>query len=183
MNTATDVQKDRRIKFRSGSRVSGCNAETASAELDRIREKFGKVVPANVVDESRSKRAPLHNVFEWNDGAAAQEYRLYQARTLIRAVVVEYVIPENGSKETFVSVNEYTHVGDAYIPTEIVVNDVDMLDVALDELREKLGQAQYSVSSLEAAVAVHAKRKKWAPRVARVKKAIASARKELEIDE
>jgi predicted MarR family transcription regulator len=61
------------------------------AELKRIASEHGGILnPADVVREARPPESPLHSKFEWNDTKAAEDYRVWQARQLIR-VVVEYV--------------------------------------------------------------------------------------------
>lgn len=52
----------------------------------------GLVQPAAVVEAARDPESPLHDYFEWDDTAAAERYRLVQARHLlarIRVVVTE----------------------------------------------------------------------------------------------
>ena len=57
-------------------------------ELDRIAKAGGGVLqPAAVVEAARPKNSPLHSRFEWDDGAAADQYRLWQARKLIAITV------------------------------------------------------------------------------------------------
>ncbi len=56
--------------------------------LEQIRAEGGGVLhPANVVEAAQDPASPLHADFEWDDGEAAIQHRLNQARTLIRAVV------------------------------------------------------------------------------------------------
>jgi len=60
-------------------------------ELRRIAANHkGVLRPEDVVDCARDKKSPLHNKFEWDDSAAAQSYRIWQARQLI-SVSVEYI--------------------------------------------------------------------------------------------
>lgn len=73
------------------------DAQTAGEELDRIRQEYGTLQPATVVDEARPDDAPLHPVFEWDDAEAAERYREHQASTLIRQVKV--VVPERDPSE------------------------------------------------------------------------------------
>lgn len=40
------------------------------------------------MDVSRAEDAPLHGEFEWDDDAAAEKYRVEQARGLIRCLIV-----------------------------------------------------------------------------------------------
>lgn len=57
-------------------------------ELRRIAHRHrGVLRPEAVVEEARSKSSPLHNKFNWDDSTAGHQYRLWQARQLIGAVV------------------------------------------------------------------------------------------------
>jgi len=63
--------------------------ETAYLELEAIRKKHHGVLKAeDVVAAAWSESSPLHSHFEWDDTRAAQEYRVWQARQLIRYVVI-----------------------------------------------------------------------------------------------
>lgn len=67
------------------------DAKEVGGRLEFLRKKFkGELTPKDVVDDARSKRSPLHTFFEWDDSAAAEAYRLSQARGLIRSVVAIY---------------------------------------------------------------------------------------------
>lgn len=58
------------------------------AELERIAEQNGGVLKAEaVVLAARPEWSPLHTWFEWDDTAAAERWRLHQARGLINVVV------------------------------------------------------------------------------------------------
>lgn len=58
-------------------------------ELNTIKERNGGMLdPQAVVDFARNKKTALHSQFCWDDSKAAQEYRLWQARMLIRVQVV-----------------------------------------------------------------------------------------------
>lgn len=62
---------------------------TAFAELQRIiAQRNGVLTPADVVEEARPEGSVLHAHFEWDDSVAAEQYRLVQARDLIRRVTV-----------------------------------------------------------------------------------------------
>lgn len=70
-----------------GSRVH-LDSQVVGETLEGINGKYGMVTPSVVVEESKPVDAPLHNHFQWDDSKAAEEYRLVQARQLIRAVTV-----------------------------------------------------------------------------------------------
>jgi hypothetical protein len=59
-----------------------------TTELRRIQEANGGLLRANdVVLEASREDSPLHPYFNWDDGAAAHQWRLQQARQLIRVCV------------------------------------------------------------------------------------------------
>lgn len=61
---------------------------TLREELERIRLKNNGVLkPEAVVEEAKDEKSPLHKYFTWDDSVAAHQWRLEQARRLIRAVV------------------------------------------------------------------------------------------------
>lgn len=49
----------------------------------------GGVTPGMLVKASKAKNAPLHSYFEWENDKAAQGYRLWQARMLLRDMTIE----------------------------------------------------------------------------------------------
>lgn len=58
------------------------------AELEGIRESEGKVTASNVVEYARNHpRSQLHTQFTWDDGDAAEKWRLSEARHVIRVVL------------------------------------------------------------------------------------------------
>jgi hypothetical protein len=58
--------------------------------LAEIAEKAnGELLPKDVVDAARDPAHDLHKYFEWNDARAAEQYRIDQARRIIRCIRVE----------------------------------------------------------------------------------------------
>jgi hypothetical protein len=57
-------------------------------ELEALRSEDGLLRPETIVAAARDSASPLHNHFEWDDAAAAQIYRIAQARALIRQVKI-----------------------------------------------------------------------------------------------
>lgn len=63
--------------------------QVAGQELEKIRgHNSGDLAPEAVVIAAKDDKSPLHSVFEWDDAKAGHEFRLGQANTLIRAIVV-----------------------------------------------------------------------------------------------
>jgi EAL domain-containing protein (putative c-di-GMP-specific phosphodiesterase class I) len=75
--------------WRAGSQIS-IDAQTAGEALARIEKSHnGLLEPEMVVDAARDEASPLHPHFEWDDAAAAEEFRKDQARELVRALTVD----------------------------------------------------------------------------------------------
>jgi len=56
--------------------------------IGRALEQLGEFSPQDVVDHARPTSSPLHKFFEWNDGAAAARYRLFQARNVVNHIQI-----------------------------------------------------------------------------------------------
>jgi hypothetical protein len=81
-------------------------AEARAAELETIRLKAGGTLkPEDVVSFARSEKTALHSAFTWDDGDAATQYRLWQARQVIR-VCVTYSEQLGEPIRTYVSLRE-----------------------------------------------------------------------------
>lgn len=50
------------------------------------------ITPAEVLNFAKNDKSELHKCFEWNDGIAAEKYRIMQAGNVIRML---YIIPKN----------------------------------------------------------------------------------------
>lgn len=62
--------------------------EMVRDELERLEDQAGRLTPSIVIEAAKDEQSPLHGYFEWDDSIAAENYRLEQARTLIRSVVL-----------------------------------------------------------------------------------------------
>lgn len=89
---------------RPGSGASSSEIQKITVALQSIEKKFGCVTPNVVVKAAAAADSPLHKFFEWNNGAAATKYRLWQARQLIAKVyVIDNDRPEIGPVRAFVN--------------------------------------------------------------------------------
>lgn len=65
--------------------------KTIIDELNQVKSKngFNILVPKEVVEFARDENTELHSKFEWDDSIAGEQYRIYQARNLIRTVIIK----------------------------------------------------------------------------------------------
>jgi hypothetical protein len=121
--------------FREDEPIKLKNAKIADAqkigeELDRIRlARGGELRPADVVEAAKSSKNPLHQFFEWDDSVAAAQFRLDQARSVIRVVrVVDDELTE-GSSRAFVSIS--SDRGVSYRAIDDIKKSTDLREAVL----------------------------------------------------
>lgn len=79
--------------------------KTVSEELTEIqRQNNGLLDPQKVVDYARNPETALHSRFLWDDEEAAERYRLWQARQIIR---MELVIVEEPVTKRVIQIRQY----------------------------------------------------------------------------
>lgn len=108
-------------------------------ELERLADVNGGILQAqHVVAAARAKTSILHPLFTWDDKEAAEEYRLMEARFLIRRV--RLINPEDLKKQpAFVSLKaDRREAGGGYRRTADVLSSEELReqlrDTALSEL-------------------------------------------------
>lgn len=127
--------------------------EQVVTELKRIYERDGKLRTTAVVSEAKKKTSPLHPEFEWDDSKAGEEYRLIQARQLIRSVRIERPVGDGSTikEPMFIHVRneEGQGVEGEYHTRDVLVKHPDMFLRALDEARSILQSSLAAVKQLE----------------------------------
>lgn len=110
-------------------------------ELERIRGRNdGLLRPEDVVKAAKPKSSPLHDKFDWDDGTAAHNWRLEQARHLIR-VFVQVIDTGEGNTESrmFVALSSDRPGGGGYrVLTDVLGDDAlrgALLQDAFDDMR------------------------------------------------
>jgi hypothetical protein len=109
-----------------------------TAELKRIAALHkGRLMPRDVVEEARNPESPLHKSFEWDDTAAAEQWRIEQARRLIQVSVTVL----EGSKEpirAFVSLTTDRKDGGGYLLVEKVLSSKKQKEQMLKDAAAEL---------------------------------------------
>ena len=141
----------------------GVSADTAAAALTNHYKKHGRITARKLVDESTPEDAPLHPCFEWDDEKAADNYRLYQGRNIVRSV---HVIQDDGEDRGCMFVRVVDDGESAYMPTAEAVKQPDLYLSALAQLRAKLENIELAISDLQ----------RWADSAPRKKQVKAASR-------
>lgn len=107
----------------------------------------GRLTPQNVVADARNRNSPLHDIFEWDDAKAADQYRLEQARELIRSVKIE-VVTEERTVSTIRYIRDPTLAAKepGYVETMRIRTDKD---VAIEALRAEISRLSATMERVE----------------------------------
>jgi hypothetical protein len=128
---------------RGGGDNDSPTAQIVGKRLAEIAARNGGIEPIYVVEDARNETSPLHKYFEWDDGEAAEKYRLHQARSLVNRVGVRYLDkPDAPIVQAFVNVLPRSDDGDdhqRYEPVLSVMSDAEkrrrFMRQAINELR------------------------------------------------
>jgi len=76
--------------WRKGARFTKIDPDLAHAEMESIRIEKGQLTADLLLEKARDGSNVLHSAFEWRDGIAAEQYRLGQARQMIKSIEIVY---------------------------------------------------------------------------------------------
>jgi len=117
-------------------------------EVGKELEKLGDNITAEgVVNLARDNNSVLHDMFEWDDTAAAEKYRNQQARCIITSIQVSIVADEDKPRQirAFVTTKKNT----VYEPIEKVVKDTDRYAILLDRAYMELNSIKCKYAELK----------------------------------
>lgn len=116
--------------------------------LETMLEKHGKLTTEMVLKEARKKTSPLFSQFTWDDKKAAYEFRLTEARRLIKRYNVTVTAHEN--KLVHVSSSLSKGPGE-YKTAGTIVKSLSEFERAMTEALSRLESAKQAVETLEKA--------------------------------
>jgi len=126
--------------------IRGVSADVVSAELAKLCSSDG-IRAADVVAAAQSPDSPLHPCFTWDDSEAAKQWRLEEARALIRNVRV--VRDDTPDRMVYVHVPSPTGRTGSYKPVEAVANNALELSLAIGELRRQAESMARKIAELQ----------------------------------
>jgi len=124
-------------------------------ELNQLAESNGGLLkPFDVVTFAMNPKTALHSKFQWDDSEAAHQYRLWQARTLIRCTVK--VLPKvNVEYRAFVSLkSDRANPGGGYRTTSSVLSRKDSRHALLEQALAELEAIRQKYKGIEELVEV-----------------------------
>jgi hypothetical protein len=119
-------------------------------ELTQIfQEHDGHLPPEAVVEFARNENTALHAEFEWDDTEAAHQFRLSQARKLIRLNIDVIETPNgNVSVPVYVSLVSDRRSGTGYRALTDVMSDAEMRAQLLQQAIHELQRVRRKYESL-----------------------------------
>ena len=135
------------IKYKWSSGSPGIPAQVAGEFVEAMRQEKGHVTAREILDAARSEESPIHAAFCWDDGEAAEKWRLRQAGEMLRCLVRIVPVAPNRTApvRAFVSI-ENGNSRRGYVSVDVAMADDDMrgqlLQRALDEAKHWRDQYQ-----------------------------------------
>lgn len=115
---------------------------TAREYLLDLEAKNGDLTPRMVLEAAREETSPIHGMFQWDDGVAAESWRLAQARNVIRQV---HVIIQRTTDDERVRTRQFVLVSGTeevpqsrYISVERALTDAAVRDGVLARAKQEL---------------------------------------------
>jgi hypothetical protein len=132
-------------QFKKGARIgSGVDPQKAGEKIEEIRERDGGIQTEAILAEAKKKRSPLHSAFEWDDTVASHQYRLIQARQLVKALVV---CLEEGDEPAYVHIK--VDSAGYYQSTEVACRNTDEWSLAHASAISRLQSASVALDQLD----------------------------------
>ena len=149
---------DKRVYLKKkGKHLDVRKVQAGGEELQRLAAKHAGVTAELVVEKAKNPQSVFHDCFEWHDGAAAVQYRLEQARLLIRTIEIEITyIGDDRPRDLPVTLitRAFQHVtdaegGSAYQPFHVVRDREDYRDQVEKRLAGELERVAHELRTYE----------------------------------
>lgn len=115
-------------------------------ELKTLGDEF---TPDEIVEKAKDETAELHKCFEWDNDAAAEKYRLHQARMITSNLVFLKESDDEEEQPVLVRVYNKTEQTGGYKPPERVFTQADEYEKLLKRATAELHQFKIKYSMLK----------------------------------
>lgn len=117
-------------------KINGIFKADAQKVADEIIAIGEEATPAQILEKARNEETELHKCFTWDDSVAAEKYRLQEARTVVRLLVIEREEDDPEPVRQFFKVSNDHDVG--YKQTILIVRDQDEYKALLRQAKAEL---------------------------------------------
>jgi len=108
--------------WKSGVGIFHADAQTVAEEILSIGDEASA---AQILDKARDEATELHKCFEWDDSAAAEKYRLVQARNITANLVIRRTEEEVMEDKPEIRLFHKTESSSGYKPIQVIVKNED----------------------------------------------------------
>jgi hypothetical protein len=133
--------------------IFNVDAQTAGEVCTALEQSRGLTAEA-LLDASRPDDSPLHGEFEWRDEIAAEKYRLQQAGTIIRALVIVPEEPEAPEVRAFFNLAPVESGERYYVATATILREQKMSDQLFEQAIKDMGIFTRKYRALQAVAGV-----------------------------
>lgn len=141
--------------WRDGYRGHKGNPQEIGEELEKIQQENGYISAEVVVSSATSETSVLHPYFEWDDGEAANQYRLTQARLLVRSVSVQILSANDSDKKlTTRAFVEIKGEEGPYMSLNVVVKNNELRAQLIKQARQDIYVFENKYSVLEEVIEI-----------------------------
>jgi hypothetical protein len=135
-NLQKKMKEKAEISGKKGSHITKKKAVAYYKRFKQVCKQLGKdgLTAEELLDDAHDEAAPYHDFFNWDDTQAANEYRLYQARNLMRTIVKVQIITKDEEPREIRALLCVDISGEKrYVPNEIVFGDKALASQVIEE--------------------------------------------------
>ncbi len=123
------------------------DAEKVFKELEKISEK----TPMNIVEKAKNDKSEMHKCFTWDEGKAAEAWRLQEARQMVNHLVVKCDVITQKNEHVSVVINVFSSIptdeGRRFVKTSDGMNNEILKQMIVSEVQSLLSQAKIKMTA------------------------------------
>ena len=113
------------------------SAEKVAKHIAKLEKKYGEVSAEVFLESARSEKSEMHTLFEWDDKAAAEKYRIAQARIIISSIRVN-VVSEDTEPVITKAFVQYEAKQSGYISICKAMEDKEKRENVMEQAKKEL---------------------------------------------
>lgn len=133
-------------QWKTGARIKG-DAQKSGELFEQLSKTEEGLTAQTLLEANIPENAPLHSDYEWNDGVAANEWRLHQSRNFINSIVM--LAPTTETEETSVRAFFITTEASKYEPLTAIVENKSKYETLLSAAKSELKSFKNKYNTLK----------------------------------